>query len=156
MKTKNERRDVPNEVNLSKIFSLFKRQEELVLPSGDSPFNNTELCVISEIYLAKTQGKRLISTQIAKRLGVTRSAISQTVNHLEARGIVARVGDEVDRKIAYIEITEAYETACEDAVAQAISYANTILKKFGEEKFERMYKQYEEFIAVVKQVTEKE
>ena len=156
MDKKIERKEWASEEYLSKIFSLLKRREELSLTSDDSLFNNTELCVISEICIAKSQGKRLISTQLAKRLGVTRSAISQIVNRLETRGVVCRVDDEVDRKIAYIEITDAFQDTCGEMVKQAMENANKIIKKFGEEKFERMCKQYEEFISTVKKITEKE
>ena len=156
MEKKNERKVQLSEEYLSRFFSVLRRREELTLTSEDSPYNNTELCVISEICAAKSQGQRLISTQLAKRLGVTRSAISQIVNRLESRGVVKRVDDDVDRKIAYVEITDEFQGSCEDMVAQAVENANKIIKKFGEEKFERMCKQYEEFIAVVKKITEKD
>ena len=156
MDKKNERREATNEEYLAKIFSLFKRRDELVLTDEDSPFNNTELRIISEIFVAKTAGKRLISTQLAKCLGVTRSAISQIVNRLEERGVVKRVADDVDRKIAYVEITDAFMETCDETLQKTLSYAGKIVKKFGEEKFERMCKMYEDFIVTVQKITEKE
>ncbi|MFQ7077253.1 MAG: MarR family transcriptional regulator [Christensenellaceae bacterium] len=47
--------------------------------------------LLGEVILAGYDGKRIISTQLVARLGVTRSAVSQMVNKLEARGIVRRV-----------------------------------------------------------------
>ena len=84
------------------VFSLLKKREEIIISDKKTRFSNTELRLLFEILTAKYEGKRLISTQLAKRLGVTRSAISQIVNRLEEEGVVRRVADDVDRKIAYI------------------------------------------------------
>lgn len=53
---------------------------------GIYPFNNTEMRLIGTIILNDECGKKLISTQIADNLGITRSAVSQIVNKLEKKG----------------------------------------------------------------------
>ena len=94
---------------LRRIFLLSKKVEEIMQTDKSTPFNTTELRLMKELLIARLEGTRLISTQIAKRLGVTRSSVSQMVNKLEAQGIVRRQADEVDRKIAYILMTEEAE-----------------------------------------------
>ena len=85
---------------LGRLLTLLKMQDRIIFREGKTRFNNTEFRLIGEIVSAKYEGKRLISTQIAKRLGITRSAVSQIVNRLEKQCVVQRVPDDVDKKIA--------------------------------------------------------
>ncbi len=154
-KERRETKEPTNEAYLAKIFSLLKKREELMLVGKQSPFNNTELRMISEIFVAKTSGTRLISTQLAKRIGVTRSAISQIVNRLEERGVVNRIPDEIDKKIAYIEISDNLMATCGETLKETLVLVEAIVEKFGAEKFDRMYALYEEFIDTVAGIIEK-
>lgn len=73
-----------NEEYLGKIFTMLKKKEGVALTKVKSHFNNSEMRLLGEVILAGYDGKRIISTQLAARLGVTRSAVSQMVNKLEA------------------------------------------------------------------------
>ncbi len=131
------------------FFTLMRKLETLVLSDRKTRFNSTELRLLSEIMTAKNTGKRLISTQLAKNIGVTRSAVSQMVNRLEGQGVVKRVADDVDRKIAYIELTDlALETYHADLDVY-VNFINRIVEKFGEERFEAMLGMFDEFYALV-------
>lgn len=130
---------------LAKIFTMLKKREELVFESKDSHFNNTEIRLLREIVLEKAQGNRLISTQLAKRLGVTRSAVSQIVNALEKRGVVQRVAAEDDRKIAYIEISAGVMEKYGQDITSVLKIVEKLVEKFGEEKFNTMFDLYNEF-----------
>ena len=79
-----------NEEYLGRIFTMLKKMEGVALTKVKSHFNNSEMRLLGEVILAGYDGKRIISTQLATRLGVTRSAVSQMVNKLEARGVVKR------------------------------------------------------------------
>ena len=85
---------------LNDVFTMMKYMDNVTISDRATRFSNTEIRLIGQILAFRYVGKRLISTQLAKLLGVTRSAVSQMVNHLEAEGILCRVPDEVDRKIA--------------------------------------------------------
>ena len=93
--------------------------------------------------------KNLTQEQLATKLGVTRSAVSQIVNRLEARGIAKRVPDEVDRKIAYIELTEETLAAYQQDVQTYGAFIGKVVAEFGEEKFEHMCAQLEEFFGLI-------
>ena len=67
------------EKNVYRIFELIKRKESLAVTDQTTHFNNTELRLIAEVLAAKYVGKRLISTQLAQLLGVTRSVPAQPV-----------------------------------------------------------------------------
>ena len=99
--------------------------------------------------LAGYGGKRIISTQLASRLGVTRSAVSQMVNKLEARGIVKRVPDEVDRKIAYIELSSAALTYYNEEKGVCCSLVGEVIDKLGVDKVDKLLALSDEFIDTV-------
>jgi DNA-binding MarR family transcriptional regulator len=134
-----------NEKHLQMLYALSKRRESLAIANKNTHFKDTELRLLAEIVQAKNEGERLISTQLATRLGVTRSAISQIVNRLEERGIVKRVDDEVDRKIAYIELTEDIVELYKEDLQQYLQQIGAIVSEFGEERFTLMCDMLEEF-----------
>ncbi len=123
---------------LNDIFLLIQKVEKLSITDKKTSLNNMEIRLIGEILSAAYIGKRLISTQLAKRLGVTRSAISQIVNKLEARGVVKRVPDDVDRKIAYIELTEESSKVYKEDMKIYLNFIGRIVEEFGVERFDEM------------------
>lgn len=137
------------EKHVYRIFELIKRKESLAVTDQTIHFNNTELRLIAEVLAAKYVGKRLISTQLAQLLGVTRSAISQIVNRLEKNGVVKRVADDVDRKIAYIEVTGEILSTYRKDLDLCVEFANKVVEEFGEERFESMYVMFQDFCDVL-------
>ena len=137
--------DAKNERYLARLFSMLRNRENMLVVDKKVHFNNTELRMICEILAAKYENKRLISTQLAKLLGITRSAVSQIVNRLEERGIVKRVADDVDRKIAYIELSEDIVNLYREDLQQYLACVGTIVQEFGEDKFDTMCDLVEEF-----------
>ena len=145
-----------NREYLGKIFAMLKRMENVALIGKETRFNRSELRLLTEILLAKCEGKRLISTQLAKRLNITRSAVSQIVNQMEAQGIVKRVADDVDRKIAYIEFTGEAMEHYEKEVATASKFIGALLNELGTEKMDRLLVLAEDFANAVESVNKKE
>lgn len=112
-------------------------------------FNTTEMKMLEELSIAKMEGRRLISSNLAKALGVTRSAVSQMVTKLEKQGIVKRVAAENDKKIAYIELTESYmNDTSEQKNMIAFNICRTI-DKMGEDNFEKFIALGEEFFTIL-------
>ena len=89
--------DAKKERRLARLFSLLHNRDCMMAAEKGAHFNNTELRLIGEVVAAKYEGKRLISAQLAKLLGITRSAISQIVNRLEEEKVLIRVPDEKDK-----------------------------------------------------------
>ena len=143
----NERK---NEEYLAKIFTLIRSRDEIAFVDTKTHFNKTELRLISEVIAAKTEGKRFISTQLAKRLGVTRSAISQIVNRLEERGVVVRVSSNQDKKSAYIELSDAILDEYGEDIEKSKLFVGALVDEFGEENFHRLCELTESFVALVK------
>ena len=133
---------------LVKIFKMMQAQNGLAIADKNMNFKGTELRMLSEIMAAQYNGKRLISTKIADKLGITRSAVSQIVGKLEKEGVVKRVPDAVDRKIAYIEITEDTLKQYETEIKACADYAGKVVEAFGVDKFGTLCAMVDEFCEV--------
>ena len=138
-----------NDRYLTAIFELKRRSDSLVVSDKKNCFNDTELRLLGEIILAERNGKRLISTQLATRLGITRSAVSQLVNRMEKDGVVKRVPDAVDRKVAYIVITEETLTAYQAELKEVKAFIGKAVKDYGVEKFSQLCQMMDEFLDVI-------
>ena len=134
-----------NEEYLAKVFALIRSRDEIAFADTKTHFNKTELRLINEVIATNTAGKRVISTQLAKLLGVTRSAVSQIVNRLEGRGIVKRVADDVDRKIAYVEISSDIIQMYGEDIRCMLAFVGSLVAEFGEDNFNKMCQLFEKF-----------
>ncbi len=140
------------EAYLAKIFSMMKARNRIIFHDGKTHYNDTELRLISEIVSAMYEGKRLISTEIADLLGITRSAVSQIVNRLEEQGVVQRVADDVDKKIAYIMLADGVLEKYGEDLDKCFCFLNRAVGRFGEERFFRMCDDFERFIYLMNDV----
>ena len=135
--------------HLNMLFSFFREKEQICFYGAKTHFSSTEICLIGEVLSARYQGRRLISTRLADILGITRSAVSQIVNKLEAEGVVQRIPDDVDRKIAYIEVTEKAVDKYGDDLQLCANFIDDIVQKYGEVKFEKMCTLFDEFFKLL-------
>ncbi len=134
---------------LDNMFNLLRKRDRIECSIKKTHFNPTELRLISEVLAAKKEGRRLISTQLATLLGVTRSAISQIVNNLEKAGVVQRVADDVDRKIAYIEVTDTMLETYRDDINVCADFIGNLVDDFGEARFNEMCDMFNEFMDLI-------
>ena len=139
---------------LQDIFGIARKLDEIKVFHNILPFNNTELQFMKVIVLADEAGKRVISSDIARSLGITRSAVSQMVNKLESKGVVRRVPDSRDKKIAYIELSDKARSIYEESRARVNGLLERIVAKLGEEKVEHFITGTNEFIDAFCEATE--
>ena len=140
-----------NDRYLLEIFNLQRRSDSLVVSGKKSRFNDTELRLLNEIIMAEREGKRLISTQLASRLGVTRSAVSQIVNRMEQNGVVQRVADALDRKVAYIVMTDETMQSYQAELKTVKTFIGKAVKSYGVEKFNTLCEMMDEFLDAIEQ-----
>lgn len=134
---------------LKQVFKIAKQMEQISLTGEKMHFNNSEMRLIEEVAMAKVAGERVISTQIARALGVTRSAVSQMVNKLEERNVVKRVPDKIDRKIAFIELTDESLVVYEEEKDRLCKAIDEIIVKMGQDRFESFLALADEFVGLI-------
>ena len=95
-----------NNEYLHKMFGMMREIQSAMVMQQNDTFNSTEIRLMNEVIYAQAKGNRLISTKLADRLGITRSAVSQIVAKLEERGAVRRVPDAEDGRAIRVLLTE--------------------------------------------------
>lgn len=140
---------------LIKIIQTVKDMESLELFPQASKLTQTEFRLIREIVMEKEQGKNIISSELARRLGITRSAVSQLVTKLEERDIVKRTASPTDRKIAYVCLSDSALAIFDKQCAQANDFVERVVAKFGEERINFLIEEYDKLVEAVNE-TKKE
>jgi DNA-binding MarR family transcriptional regulator len=73
-------------------------------------------------------------TDMAARLGVTKQAVTLMVDHLEARGYVARIPDTQDRRAKLVTLTERGHAAAGTSLAVADEIERSWAEQLGRER----------------------
>ncbi len=141
--------------HLLKLFQIAKDMENLGLFSK-ARLSKTEFRLLREVIVEGEDGKQIISSELARRLGVTRSAVSQIITKLEERNVVERIDSPTDKKIAYIRLTGNALAVFEEMCKEANRTMEKIEAELGEEKLDALVAAYDEFLKVFKKVQKEE
>ena len=139
---------------LNKLILTVKFMEGLDIMPANVNLTQTEFRLIREIVMEREAGNQIISSEIARRLNITRSAVSQLVNKLEKRGIVERKASPTDRKIFYVVLSESSLNVFKQQCDEANKLINRVVEVFGKEKTDQLIGLYEEFASVFDEVRE--
>lgn len=137
---------------VAKFIQILRKVEGLDLFSDSAKLTKTEFRILREIVQEDKKGKGIISSELARRIGVTRSAISQIVNKMEKRGIVKRVSAPNDKKIAFIQLSESTRGVYEEQCKQADDMLKQIVAVYGKENMENFISSCNELIETFKKV----
>lgn len=137
---------------LNKLILTVKFMEGLNVLPGSVNLSQTEFRLIREIVMEREAGNKIISSELARRLNITRSAVSQLVTKLENRGIVKRTPSPTDRKIFYVVLTDASLSVFQQQCEEANQLINRVVEEFGKEKADRLIELCEEFAVVFDRV----
>lgn len=137
---------------LIKCFQLMRSMENIDFFAGARELSRTEFRLLREVILEEEKGKNIISSELARRLGITRSAVSQIVTKMEKDGVVMRVDSPTDRKIAYICLSEDARAVFEEQCKEANATMERIVKEIGEEKVKQFFALYDEIHKAINNV----
>ena len=140
-----------NKVYLRKVFAMMRSMENAMESHRQEDYSNTEIRLMNEIVYAAGEGERLISTRLADRLGITRSAVSQIVSKLEKDGMVRRIHDETDKNIAYVEVTEKAMESYEVVIEEYADFVGKVIVHMGVAKLNKMLALVDEFYDAVEE-----
>ena len=129
---------------LIKCFQLMRNMENIDFFAGAHELSRTEFRLLREVMLEEERGKSIISSELARRLGITRSAVSQIVTKMEKDGVVARVASPTDRKIAYIRLSDSARVVFEEQCKEANATMERIVSEVGEDKVKEFYRLYDD------------
>jgi DNA-binding MarR family transcriptional regulator len=113
---------------------------------GSRDLNRTEQLLLHILRMNTLARKRIISTQLANKIHVTRSAISQTVDRLVEKGYVCRVAADDDKKIAYIELSDRERQKLQQETLERASLYERVEKEMGKENAAQFLCLLEKFV----------
>ncbi len=145
----------PNEY-LMKLFGFAKDMESLNLFTGAAKLSKTEFRLVREVIMETKEGRNIISSELARRLKITRSAVSQIVTKLEAQDVVKRVAAPDDKKIAYIRLSDRCVGMYNEQCNEANALLARVIKDFGEKKMNQLFALYDEFHLALEKVREEQ
>lgn len=137
---------------LIKLINAAKELENLDFFMGKATLTRTEFRLVQEVVEESERGKNIISSELARRLGITRSAISQIVTKLEQKNIVKRTAAKYDKKIAYICLSDYAATMFRKQCENANAIMEEIEARFGKERLEKFMAEYDELREVFRDV----
>ena len=124
--------------DLVSFFQIVREMETGELFEHKSKLSGTEFRMLREILLEGEKGKCIISSELARRLGITRSAVSQIVTKLEKQNIVQRTASDTDRKIAYIKLSPRAVEVFEEQCRHPNRVIEKVVRIYGEEKMDEL------------------
>ena len=137
---------------LVKLFSVVKEMDCINLFDDSARLTKTEFRLLREIASEGEKGNDIISSELARRLGITRSAVSQIVSKLEKQNVVVRASSEFDKKIAYVRFSEQSRAMFEEHCRQANRLMEVVVDELGTEKMDSLVSSFYEFITTIKRV----
>ena len=140
---------------LVKIFGVVKDMDCMNLFGDSSTLTKTEFRLLREVASEAEKGNDIISSELARRLGITRSAVSQIVSKLERQNVVVRVASAHDKKIAYVRFSEQSRAMFEEHCRQANCLIEEVVDELGTEKMDNLVSSFYEFISTIKRVCAK-
>ncbi|MDE6411734.1 MAG: MarR family transcriptional regulator [Clostridia bacterium] len=133
---------------LNKLILTIKFLEGLNMLPENVNLSQTEFRLIREIVMEREAGNQIISSEIARRLNITRSAVSQLVTKLEKKGVVNRMASPTDRKIFYVVLSESSLAIFKQQCDEVNRLINRVVEEFGHDKTDRLIELCEDFATV--------
>lgn len=103
---------------LNVITQFFEKDAKVNYFGTDTPLYHSEIHMLSFI----SEHKDLHISGIARELGLTRGAVSQTIMRLEKKGFVRKRADSKNSRRIVLEMTQKGEIACRNHERQHASY----------------------------------
>ena len=137
-----------------RLFGFVQEVEDLKFFGDPAKFSKTEGRLLREVITEYAKGRDIISSELSRRLGVTRSAVSQLVTKLEKQDIVKRVAAPDDKKIAYVRLSDSAMETFEAKCREVNALLDACASKFGKDRMQRLSVDSADFIALVREARE--
>lgn len=107
-----------------------------------------QFMLLTMIAMYEIENQRQITvSELAEKLLVSRSAVSQMINIMQEKGYLQRTAQDSDRRIVSVAITEKGRQEMEAVRLQCVNTTAARLEKMGEEKMRLLISLLNEFCA---------
>ena len=102
-------------------------QRERVLSTAGTRLSGAGLTALRLI----ARNAPIAGTEVARQLGVDQSTASRLIRPLEDAGLIARTTDEADRRVAWLDVTDAGRSVLERIHGQRRTDAERVLQDWS-------------------------
>ncbi|HIZ76801.1 MAG TPA: MarR family transcriptional regulator [Firmicutes bacterium] len=89
--------------------------------------------------------KGIRASSLGRELGISNAAVSKVLNTLEKKYLIRRIGDEQDRRVVWIQLTEQGTELYNKAIEEQDAFLKRIFLRMGEEDLETFLTLWEKF-----------
>jgi DNA-binding MarR family transcriptional regulator len=141
----------------ARFFELFQQMHDMTFAAPSGELTQKEIMTLFIIDRLRALGgdgdaPGVNVTALSAKLCVSKSAISQTLNHLEEKGYIERRTTKSDRRKAYVALTDEGRQRIKTKFAQIRGFINEAFARMGEEDAEEWFRLCAKFQGVVKAV----
>ena len=88
--------------------------------------------------LRNSTGKSITMSDLSDKLGITKQQLTKLVNDFEENGYVRRVRSEENRRVIFVEITDAGNGCLDEMISEILEEIKTTLKNFSESDMDKI------------------
>ena len=88
--------------------------------------------------LRNNTGRNVTMTDLSDMLGITKQQLTKLVNDFEENGYVRRVRSEENRRVVFVEITDAGNICLDEMIAEIMGEIKTTLESFSESDMDKV------------------
>lgn len=118
-------------LNFQWSYRSMQRQYDALL----GKYGLSESRYIILMFLKHADGKRLLSSTIADKLGATRPTVSKLLKGMEKSGYIVKTVSEKDKRSSYFQMTDIGERVLEDFIPASFGAVKTIFNYFEKKDF---------------------
>lgn len=100
--------------------------------------------------------QRVRMTDVSRFMRITKPAATQAVNRLVERGFVERVSDESDRRVVYIQPTQAGKEFFQRELEIKLGFIDHVVERMGEDNANRLVELLDCFLTEAGRAMEEE
>ncbi|MFC4803647.1 MarR family winged helix-turn-helix transcriptional regulator [Filifactor villosus] len=116
-----------------------------------SDLPKSELCLLSVLHMAEKSGEDVTTAFLSERIGVSKSAISQTLKSLESKSYIRREVCEEDRRVVDVVFTDKGRENFKKDADDFLHHMEKVLERLEEADRNEFIRLLSVFVKVVTQ-----
>ena len=138
---------INNAVKVYEIMEKFRRNMIGKKIASDIP--RSEFALLKLVQTSRTKGEDVTISYISDHLEISRSAVSQMINHLEEKGYIERISTKNDRRLVYVRLTKGGEGFIAERYQKFLQSMTKIFNRMGEKDTEELLRLLEKLYDIV-------
>ena len=134
---------------IKKLAHRYKKTEEI------QPVMLMTMKIIYNNYLSNKENENyygLKTSELTKRMCITKPATSKMLNIMEEKGYIERVSNKSDRRVVYVKLTKEGETFLKDQNKKFEVFTCKIVEKMGEEDTDNFIRLFGKLYDVIEEL----